>query len=227
MNPHVTEVENVAGRAAAVIAGGIQDAIDARGRCLLAVSRPTPTEAFESLAEAGVDWPRVELFQVDERAAPAGSQDRNLTLIEDVFGSTGVMIHPMPVDEPDLDAGARTYEGELRSFGGDPPVLDVVHLGLGPDGHTASLLPGDPVLRERDRFVATTKEANGFRRVTFTYAALNAARRVIFLVTGLEKAPALARVLAHDAEMPAARLTARDVAIIGDPEAFSASDLHK
>ena len=139
-------------------------------------------------------WGETELFQVDERIAAPGSEDRNLTHF--VLGLSlehQAALRPMPVTQRDLDAGAREYESSL------PEPLDLVHLGLGPDGHTASLVPGDTVLDVDDRRVALTGDAyQGHRRMTLTYPALAAARRILWLVTGEEKREPLAKLLAGD-----------------------------
>src|SRR6185369_17938725 len=117
----------------------------------------------------------------------AGDPDRNLTHLRASLGPNEASvrsIHPMPVEGPDLQAAASDYAGELKKFAGGPPMLDLVHLGLGGDGHTASLVPGDPVLNVMDREVALTKEYMGRCRMTLTYPILNRARRILWLVTG-------------------------------------------
>ncbi len=138
------------------------------------------------------------MFQVDERIAPLGHDDRNLGQLLAALPHDAV--HPLPVDETDVEAAADTYAAEL------PERLDLVHLGLGADGHTASLIPGDPVLGVRDRLVAVTREYEGYRRMTLTYPALESAREVVWLVTGESKRDALSRLLARDPSIPAARI---------------------
>jgi 6-phosphogluconolactonase/glucosamine-6-phosphate isomerase/deaminase len=169
---------------------------------------------FELLADHDLDWARVELFQVDERVAPAGHPDRNLTHLEaSLPPAGGGSIRPMPVTEPDLERAAARYARSL------PERLDLVHLGLGPDGHTASLVPGDPVLEVDDRRVATTGPYQGRRRVTLTYPALAAAAGVLWLVTGADKRAALARLRAGDGSIPAGRVANPNPTLVCDREA--------
>jgi 6-phosphogluconolactonase len=156
---------------------------------------------LRALGEEQVPWEQVALYQADERAAPDGDPQRNLTQLLAALpeGARAAVLHPMAVTG-DLDEGARAYEAVL------PEHLDLVHLGLGADGHTASLVPADRVLEVRDRPVATTGTYQGYRRMTLTYPALDGAREALWLVTGDEKRTALARLLARDESAPAARV---------------------
>ena len=182
--------------------------------CTLALSRGP--EIFRSLAAEPLRWHATDVFQVDERAAPDGSEDRNFTAIGHEF--RGAKVHPMPV-EGDLESGAASYAETLENICGSPPVIDVIHLGLGPDGHTASLLPGDPILEIRDRWVAVTGLYQGYRRMTLTYPVIDAARHVVIVAAGAEKARAVTAVVNGETWAPAARLRSADVRLIVDPAA--------
>ena len=147
------------------------------------------------------------MVQVDERVAPAGHPDRNLTHFRESLLEPAPLrpeqIHAMPVEATDLQAAAAGYAFTLREIAGSPPVLDLVHLGLGPDGHTASLVPGDPVLDVTDTDVALTGVYQGRRRMTLTYPIINRSRRILWLVTGGDKVGMLGRLLAGDLSIPA------------------------
>lgn len=214
----------VAQAAARFIAAQSMAAIARRGRFKLAVSGGrTPWQMLRALADERVDWTNVHLFQVDERVAPPGDPDRNLTqLRESLLAHAGVPpanVHAMPVEANDLDAAAARYAQTLATIAGTPPLLDLVHLGLGPDGHTASLVPGDPVLDEDFRSVAVTQPYQGHRRMTLTFPVLDRARCVLFVVTGSEKAAALQRLLAGDRRIPAARVTGERSLVLADAAA--------
>ena len=170
---------------------------------------------LRALAREDVPWDRVHLLQVDERVAPYGDADRNLTVLRESL-TVPARVHPMPVERDDLDAAARRYAETLAAVAGSPPVLDLVHLGLGGDGHTASLVPGDPVLDVGDRDVAITGPYQGRRRMTLTYPALDRARQVVWLVTGEDKAAMLARLHDGDAAIPAGRVRAAQAAVFAD-----------
>jgi 6-phosphogluconolactonase len=199
-----------------LIADAARDAIGQTGRFSLAISGgKTPLAMFDRLGELEIDWDHVDLFQVDERIAPDGDGDRNMTHITDSLPAGALArMRPMPVTDEDLDAAATRYEAEI------PKPLDLVHLGIGPDGHTASLVPGDPVLEVTDRLVALTGgEYQGRRRMTLTYPALAEARSVFWLIAGEDKRDALAKLLAGDPSVPAGRVEAPDATVLADTAA--------
>jgi 6-phosphogluconolactonase len=166
---------------------------------------------YGKLGEPEIEWDRVDVFQVDERVAPDGDRDRNLThLLESLPEAARARVRPMPVTEDDLEAAASSYAERL------PERLDLVHLGLGPDGHTASLVPDDPVLDVDDRRVAITGEYQGHRRMTLTYPELARARRVFWLVTGDEKRAPLGWLIGGDRSIPAGRVAAEESIVIAD-----------
>lgn len=206
--------------AARWIAHEARSAIAARGRFVIGFSGgSTPALMLRALAAQDVAWKAVEIVQIDERAAPTGDAARNLTgLIESFRGVPQAIakIHAMPVEVLPADAAAARYAKTLREIGGVPPVLDVAHLGLGADGHTASLPPGDPVLDVSDVDVAWSAEYMGRRRMTLTYPLLNRARRVLWLVTGRDKAVALERLLRADAAIPAGRIQQDAAHLVAD-----------
>ncbi|MFO1394971.1 MAG: 6-phosphogluconolactonase [Steroidobacteraceae bacterium] len=214
----------VADAAAARIAEAARAAVAARGRFVLAVSGGrTPWVMLARLAQLDVPWRAVELLQVDERVAPDGDPDRNLTQLRTSLLAhvplAPSQVHAMPVGAGDLEAAAREYSATLESVAGRPPVIDLVHLGLGPDGHTASLVPGDASLAVADRSVATAGPYQGRRRLTLTYPVLDSAREVMFVVTGADKAPVYPRLLAGDPGIPAGRVRAALMRVIADREA--------
>jgi 6-phosphogluconolactonase len=173
----------------------------------------TPWAMFAELARMDMPWSQVTLFQVDERAAPDNDPDRNLTHLHDTLGDVKVSVVAMPVTATDLDAAAAEYAALL------PDRFDLVHLGLGPDGHTASLVPGDPVLEVTDRLVAVTGPYQGHRRMTLTYPGLARAGQIMWLVTGADKAEPLARLLAGDRSIPAGRVEAGASLVLADTAA--------
>jgi 6-phosphogluconolactonase len=208
----------VAREAAAVIAAQARASVAVRGRFVMAVSGgQTPWMMLRALSTQDVPWDKVHVFQVDERVAPAGHPDRNLahlraSLLEHASLSAD-HIHAMPVEVADLEAAATQYAVTLQDIAGSPPVLDLVHLGLGPDGHTASLIPGDSVLDATDRDVALTGIYQGRRRMTLTFPILNRSRFVLWVVTGSGKSEMLSRLREGDRSIPAG-LVRRDHALL-------------
>lgn len=217
----------VAKRAADLIAAAARDAVIANGRFVLAVSGgKSPRATFRALAGEKVPWEHVHLFQVDERVAPPGDNERNLTLLResllDRVPLPAEQFHAMPVEAGDLRAAARAYADALRLVAGTSPVFDLIHLGLGPDGHTASLVPHDPALDVADADVALTLPYQWRGRMTLTYPVINRARQILFVVTGADKAKALARLRAGDTSIPAGRVRPDNVFILADEPAASA-----
>jgi 6-phosphogluconolactonase len=215
---HETEIAPDANALAAMAASYVvslaKAAVVARGRFTFAVSGGhTPWAMFEALRAEYMPWADVELFQVDERVAPEGDPDRNLTHLRESIGDVPAQVHPMPVNYPDLDAAAADYAAVL------PERFDVVHLGLGPDGHTASLVPGDPVLEVTGKLVGVTKPYQGHQRMTLTYPALARADQLLWLVVGADKRDAMAKLLAGDESIPAGRVRATRSLIMADESA--------
>lgn len=213
-------------RAADLVADRLAGAIGDRGRAALAVSGGgTPLPFFAELAERKLPWEAIDIFQVDERVAPGGHEDRNLTglratLLDRVPIPPG-NVHPMPVEADDLAAAAEAYAAELRSVTG-PGGLDVVHLGLGDDGHTASWPPGDPVV-DAAVDVAVVGPFNGRMRMTLTPPPVNRAGWILWQIEGATKAPMVARLVAGDPALPASRVRRRAVTLLADTAA--AADL--
>jgi 6-phosphogluconolactonase len=210
--------DTVAEQAARFIAAEANAVVAKRGGFVMAVSGGrTPWLMLWALARETVPWNAVHVVQVDERVAPAGHADRNLTHIQesllDHVPLPANHMHAMPVNAADLDNAAKSYAATLEAIAESPAVLDLVHLGLGPDGHTASLVPGDPVLDATDRDVAVSGLYQGRRRMTLTYPLLSRARRIVWVVTGEEKAPMLVRVRDRDPAIPAGRVR-QDQAIV-------------
>lgn len=211
----VADEKAAARRAAELIeAAGVETLAERPGSFSLAMSGGrTPWAMLAILGELEeMPWEATELFQVDERIASPGSEERNLThMVLGLSMDHQASLRPMPVTQRDLDAAASEYERTL------PEPLDCVHLGLGPDGHTASLVPGDPVLDVTDRRVAVTEAAyQGHRRMTLTYTALAEAGRIVWLVTGPEKRDALARLLTADPLIPAGRVENPNMVVVAD-----------
>jgi 6-phosphogluconolactonase len=211
----------VAEAAADFIALEARSAVAARGRFVMAVSGGrTPWRMLGQLSVRPVPWRDVYVFQVDERVAPAGDDVRNLTHLKASLLARAAIpaghVHAMPVEAGDLEGAARDYAAELGACAGSPPVLDLVHLGLGPDGHTASLVPGSVLLDEARETVGVTAPYQGHRRMTLTFPMLDRARRVLWVVTGPDKAEMLRRLLAADPTIPAGRVRQQHATVLAD-----------
>jgi 6-phosphogluconolactonase len=223
------DAETVAARAAAIIAENARAACQARGLFLMAVSGGhTPWVMLSLLANEEVPWPAVRIFQVDERIAPAGDPDRNLTHLRESLLENAPLdpahIYPMLVESRYPAGAAAEYEMTLQKIAGSPPVLDLMHLGLGPDGHTASLVPGDPVLQALDRDVAITGLYQGRKRMTLTYPVINRARQILWVVTGAEKVKPLDQLLNGDNSIPAGHVRRHEALILADEAAIGANN---
>ena len=220
----LVDADAVAQVGAAFTAGEARAAVAARGRFIMAVSGGhTPWTMLRALADQKLPWADVHIVQVDERVAPPGHPDRNLThLRESLLAHCPLppeQVHAMPVESADLESASGQYAAMLQQIAGAPAVLDLVHLGLGPDGHTASLVPGDPVLDVTDADVAVTGPYQGRRRMTLTYPVLERAPNVLWLITGADKADALARLRAGDRSIPAGRISTANALVIADEAA--------
>jgi len=218
------DADAVARKGAEIIAAEARTAVKARGRFIVAVSGGhTPWQMLRALTNEDVPWQSVNVVQVDERVAPEGDPDRNLThLYESLLEHAPLrreQIYAMPVEAPELESAAKRYAETLEKIAGSPPVLDLVHLGLGPDGHTASLVPGDPVLNVTDSDVALTGFYQGRRRMTLTYPILNRARGILWLVTGKDKVAALAQLRDGDVTIPAGRIQRANALVLADQAA--------
>jgi len=205
----------VAHRAAELVHQHALLAVAERGEFTFAVSGGrSPWAMFGDLASEDFPWAQTSIYQVDERIAPAGDPDRNLTLLQASLAAVAsVDLRPMPVNDSDLGAAAGRYASSL------PDRFDLIHLGLGPDGHTASLVPGDPVLEIRDRDVALTAPYQGLERMTVTYPVLERARSLLWLITGAEKVDALRRLRAHDPSIPGGRVPTGHALVLADRSA--------
>ena len=215
----VPDASALAQRGASFVAKLARAAVADHGRFRWAVSGGrTPWAMFAELADEDVPWASMEIFQVDERVAPEGDPDRNLTHLRQSLGQAPATVLPMPVNDPDLESAAAAYAGQL------PARFDLVHLGLGPDGHTASLVPGDPVLEVTDRLVALTAPYQGHPRMTLTYPALARADEILWLISGEDKRGPLTQLLHRDPSIPAGRVEATHSTVLADASAASPGD---
>ncbi len=220
----LSDADAVACAAASFISAEARAAVALRGQFIMAVSGGrTPWQMLRALAHEDVPWAQVHVVQVDERVAPPGDPDRNLTHLRESLLSHAPLppeqIHAMPVEADDLESAARNYSQTLDSIAGTPPVLDLAHLGLGPDGHTASLVPGDAALTVTDRDVALTGIYQKRRRMTLTYPLLNRSRRILWVATGAEKVEMLARLQSADCTIPAGGIRRDGALILADSAA--------
>lgn len=209
--------EEAAAQGAKLIAEHVTVAIVQRGHACIAVSGGhTPWAMLALLTKRNLPWDKLTVFQVDERNCPQDSDDRNYKHLRE---NLPVKCHIEAMSVETADGGDTAYAKRLQALAGNPPVLDVVHLGLGPDGHTASLVPNDPVLDVTDRDVAWTEPYQGHRRMTLTYPVINRAHLVFWLVDGVAKRDALAKLMAGDQGIPAGRIHAARQLVIADTEA--------
>ena len=218
----------VAERTAEIIAEAAREGVRTRGRAVLAFSGgSTPAPMLERLGEMDVRWNATHIIQVDERAAPDGHPDRNWGMITGTLLRSAdipdALLHPMPVTDEDLDESARSYAQRLQLVCGVPPIADVVHLGIGEDGHTASLVPSDPVLKGRDRSVAIAGPYQGRMRMTLTYPTINAGRLLVWQITGAEKAAAV-RAGLQGTGVPASKIRRHDAVVIATRQAAAELD---
>ncbi len=220
------DADLVSRAAAELVAETARACVAERGKFVVAFSGgKNPWEMMRILAGEKLPWESIHVLQVDERVAPAGDPDRNWTHFQESLLSHAPLeksnVHPMPVDQTDLRAAAAHYAAELKQIAGDPVTIDLVHLGLGPDGHTASLVPGDPVLEVTDADVAITGIYQGRRRMTLTYPVINRAREILWLVTDAAKADALFKLVNSDPTIPAGRVRRQHANLVADEPAAS------
>ncbi len=212
----IIEADDPAETAADLLAERLRELTLGGRRASIAVSGGrTPWPMLRALAGKDLPWSALDVFQVDERIAAAGDPARNLTGLRNALSDRPVRVHPMPVEAIDLDEATKAYAAEL------PDRLDIVQLGLGADGHTASLVPGDAALGVTDADVVVTGVYQGHRRMTLTYPALNRAGLVLWLVVGADKSDAVARLIDGDPTIPAGRVTGDEAVLVADPAALS------
>jgi 6-phosphogluconolactonase len=211
--------------AAEVLAAELETAVRARGRAIFAISGGrTPLAPFARLATKPLPWEAIDVFQVDERCTPPGHEERNAVQLERAFGSLAdrgpARFHWVPLDSsPEPRVAARIYSATLTERAGDPPLIDVVQLGLGDDGHTASLFPGNSPVPITP-FVGFVPLAAGWPRITLTLAALNAVRRIVWLVEGAEKVAPLRSLIAGETAVVGSQIRRTDATIVAARSAF-------
>ncbi len=223
----LADAEAVATRAAAFIARNAREAFRQTGKFVMAVSGGrTPWLMLRNLAKEDIPWGALHVFQVDERIAPADDPERNLKHLREVlperFPQNAATIYPMPVEESNLIVATELYSRQLAAVSGCPRVLDLVHLGLGEDGHTASLVPGDPALKVINHDVVVTEPYRNRRRMTLTYPILNRARQILWVVTGSEKQRALDLLLNRDVSIPGGLINQEHALVLADEAAAGA-----
>lgn len=221
----LNDIDSVALEAARRIALMARQTVALRGRFVMAVSGgKTPWKMLRNLGIEDVPWESMHVFQVDERIAPTGNADRNLSHLRESLLEYAPLkedhIYPMPVDMTNLELAAMNYSKTLCLIAGEPPVLDLVHLGLGVDGHTASLIPDDAVLKIDNSDVAICGIYQGWKRMTFTYPIINRSRNILWVVTGAEKTPMLKRLLNKDVTIPAGLINQNKSLILADQDAI-------
>ena len=222
----VSPTDDAVATAAAVhVAARARAAVSGHGAFHVALSGGrTPWKMLEALIGLDLPWVHVHVYQVDEREAPDGDPDRNATKLAAILGSSNLPdanLHLMPVTDDDLCRACAAYARMVARRCRDGR-LDLVHLGLGDDGHTASLLPGDPVLGLGDRDVAIAGPYQGRRRMTLTYPAIDRAAERMWVVTGASKAAMLERLRSKDDSMPAGRVNRRNSIVFADEAAAGA-----
>lgn len=218
MSPlRIIRTEDAAAAAAALLAGELRQATTGHRHGSIAISGgETPWLALARLQPDDAPWQRIDVFQVDERIVPHDHPARNLSRLEATLLSRVPAIgRAMPVESGDLDAAAESYGASL------PPALDIVQLGLGTDGHTASLIPGDPVLAATGD-VGISGVYQGNRRMTLTFASINRARRIVWIITGAAKREMLAALIEGTAGVPANRVARENAVVIADAAALDA-----
>jgi 6-phosphogluconolactonase len=217
-----TDSAAAASRAAELLVGHIERAIVAREVAAVALSGGrTPAGMLRELAAASIDWQRVHVFQVDERLVAEDDERRNVRTIRVAFAQSGIparQLHAMPVGRAAPEAAAAAYAHELRAVAGTPAALDAVHLGLGEDGHTASLFPGDPAI-DLGGDIVLSGVHDGMRRMTLTLEVINRARARVWLVTGAAKRESVQRLLERDTSRIAARVRSEDAVLVLDRDA--------